>query len=75
LILQAWKITRNVKKLNFKLASNCKSTLYRFDTSYRIITMIVKLGSVFREIVLVKKEYISYLTIVKVDAYQDEVKQ
>ena len=68
-ILQAWKIIRNIKKFKFKLASNYKSTLYGFDASYRIVIMIAKLSSIVREIVSVKKEYISCLIIVKVDAY------
>jgi hypothetical protein len=69
---------RSMKKFKFKLASDYESALHRFDADYEIIIIIIiiaKLGSIIREIIAVKKECILRLTIVKVDTYQDEVKQ
>jgi len=63
-----------MRKFKFELASDCKSALFRFDASCRIVMMIVELSSVVREIALVKKECISFLITVKVDVHQDEVK-
>jgi len=50
------------------------STLCRFDTTYRVVTMSVKLHRVVQEILVIKKEYFERLKLVKVEIYQDNIK-
>ena len=73
-ILKVWRSWRVSKKLYFKLVSDCDSALYQFNTNFRQVTMTAKLSNIVRELLLVKKECISRISIEKVDAHQNNRK-
>ena len=61
-------------KMKFNFASDCKSTLYKFDTTHRVVTMSEKLHRVVRGILIIKKENFKDFQTTKVDAHQDRLK-
>ena len=60
--------------MNFKIASDCNSTLHRFDSIRIVVTINTKLCVIVREILVAKKKCLRKLVIQKVDTYQDSLK-
>ena len=74
-ILKVCQKAGSTNKINFALVSDFKSALHVFDSNYRVVTMTAKLSNIVRETLAIKKECISVLMKVKVDAHKDDVKQ
>ena len=56
-------------KLYFRLELDHMSTLYRFDATCRVVTILAKLYRLACEILVIKKEYFQRLQLVKVEAH------
>ena len=60
-------------KLHFRLISDCVSTLYRFNATFRVITIMAKLYWVAYKILTIEK-YFEKLKSAKVEVHQDNIK-
>ena len=56
-------------KLYYGLELDHMSTLCRFDTTCRVVTISEKLHGIACEILVIKKKYFQRLQLVKVEAY------
>ena len=60
---RTWRSMPMQSKLHIELVSDYKSTLYRFNTTYRVVTILVKSYKVVWEILLIKKEILSEIIV------------